>query len=62
MGSTGKKILKKRAEAMEKNVHELKVECSSVCGTERKKKNSFEITVIIFKVYKKCKSPIHEGF
>ena len=60
MGSIGKKILKKRAEAMEKNVHELKAECSSVCGTERN--NSFEITVIIFKVYKKCKSPIHKGF
>ena len=29
---------------------------------ERKKINSFEITVIIFKAYKKCKSPIQKGF
>ena len=34
--------------------------CILVC--ERKKINSFEITVIIFKVYKKCKSPIQKGF
>ena len=36
---------------MEKNIHELK-----------KTLNSFEITVIIFKAYKKCKSPIQKGF
>ena len=35
--------------------------CVCVCVCE-KKNNSFEIHVIIFKVYKKCKSPIKKGF
>ena len=29
---------------------------------EEKKKHSFEITVIIFKAYKKSKSPFQKGF
>ena len=50
---------------MEKSIAELKAEfvcvCVCVCVCE-KKNNSFEIHVIIFKVYKKCKSPIKKGF
>ena len=41
---------------MEKSIHELKAEIVYLCVGE---KNSFEI---IFKVYKKCKSPIQKGF
>ena len=55
---------------MEKSIHELKAEfvylvcvcvcvvcvCVCVCVYE-KKINSFDITAIIFKAYKKCKSP-----
>ena len=55
----------KKAEAMEKSIHELKAEFVyylSVCETQRKKINGFEITVTIFKTYKKCKSPIPRGF
>ena len=43
----------KRAEAMEKNIPEPKVEF--VCMCEREK-------ATIFKVYKTCKSPIEKGF
>ena len=46
---------------MEKSIHELKVEFVYFCVRE-KKINNFEITVIIFKAYKKCKSPIQKGF
>ena len=48
---------------MEKSIAELKAEFVCVCVCVREKKNnSFEIHVIIFKVYKKCKSPIKKGF
>ena len=54
------------AEAMEKSIYELKVElvhlCVCVCVCERKKNNSFEITFIIFRAYKKYKSPIQKNF
>ena len=50
------------AEAMEKSIHELKVEFVHLCVRERKKNNSFEITVIIFRVYKKYKSSIQKEF
>ena len=43
-----------------KSIHGLKAVL--VCVEERKKINSFEITVIIFKAYEKCKSPIEKGF
>ena len=34
-----------------------------ICDCEREKKNnSFEITAIIFRAYKKCKSPIQREF
>ena len=52
------------AEAMEKSIYELKVEFLHLCVyvfvfvSEREKKNSFEFTFIIFRAYKKCKSPI----
>ena len=55
------KILK-MAEAMEKSIHELKVEFMHLCVREKLKKNSFEITVIIFRAYKKYKSPIQKEF
>ena len=45
----------------EKKYHELKVEFAHLCE-RKKKKNSFEITVIIFRAYKKCKSPIQKEF
>ena len=48
-------------EAMEKSIHELKVEFVHLCVRE-KKNNSFEITVIIFGAYKKCKSLIQKEF
>ena len=35
---------------------------SGICACVKRKKNSFEITVIIFKAYKKCKSPFQKGF
>ena len=47
---------------MEKSIHELKVEVVHLCVRERKKSNSFEITVIIFRAYKKCKSPVQKEF
>ena len=49
---------------MEKSIHELKVEFVHlcVCEEEREKNNIFEITVIIFRAYKKCKSPIQKEF
>ena len=47
---------------MEKSIHELKAEFVYLRVWEREKLSSFEITVIIFKVYKKCKSPIQKGF
>ena len=34
--------------------------CAFLC--EREKNNSFEITVIIFRAYKKCKSPVQKEF
>ena len=48
-------------EAMEKSIHALKVEIEHLCVRE-KKNNSFEITVIIFGAYNKCKSPIQKEF
>ena len=36
--------------------------CAFVCVCGREKNNSFEITVIIFRVYKKWKSPIQKEF
>ena len=49
---------------MEKSIHELKAKYVylCVCVCEREKINSFEITVIIFKAYEKCKPPIQKGF
>ena len=47
---------------MEKSIHELKAEFVHLHVWEREKINSFEITIIIFKAYKKCKSPILKGF
>ena len=35
---------------------------SGICVCVKRKKNSFEITVIIFKASKKCKSPFQKGF
>ena len=46
-------------ETMKKGIHELKVEFVHLRVRERKN-NSFEITVIIFRAYKKCKSPIQK--
>ena len=40
--------------------HELKA--GFVYLRARKKNNIFEITLITFKVYKKCESPIQKGF
>ena len=46
-----------------KSIHELNVEFANFCVCVRERKNnSFEITVIIFKTYKKFKSPIQKGF
>ena len=47
---------------MEKSKHELTAEFVYFCVCERKKHSNIEITIIIFKVYKKCKSPIQKGF
>ena len=47
------------------NFHDcnFKYVCVCVCVCVREKKiNSFDITAIIFKAYKKCKSPIQTGF
>ena len=46
---------------MEKSIHELKAEFVYLILWE-KKINSLEITVIIFKVFKKCKSLIQKEF
>ena len=46
---------------MEKSIHELKWNLCILC-VWAKKNNSFEITVIIFRAYKKCKSPIRKEF
>ena len=43
----------KRAEAMEKSIPKLKAEFVCMCVGGKK---------TVFKVYKKCKSPIHKGF
>ena len=55
------------AGGMEKGMYELKVEfvhlCVCVCVRVREKKNnSFEITFIIFRAYKKCNPPIQKEF
>ena len=59
------------AGGMEKGMYELKVEfvhlcvcvCVCVCARVREKKNnSFEITFVIFRAYKKCNSPIQKEF
>ena len=52
----------KRVEAMEKSILELKTEFVYLRVRKREKINSLEITVIIFKAYKKCKSPMQKGF
>ena len=46
---------------MEKGIYELKAEFFYLRACERGK-NSFEVIVIIFKAYKKCKSPIRKEF
>ena len=46
---------------MEKSTHELKAEFVYLILCERKI-NSLEITVIIFKVFKKCESLIQKEF
>ena len=51
----------KKAEAMEQSTNELKAEFLYLILWERKI-NSSEITVIIFKVFKKCKSLIQRDF
>ena len=51
----------KRTKAMEKSTHELKAEFVYLILCERKT-NSLEITVIIFKVFKKCESLIQKEF
>ena len=51
----------KRAEAVEKSIHELKAEFVYLILWE-KKNNSLEINVIIFKVFRKCKCLIQEKF
>ena len=43
------------------NFHDCNFKYVCVCVTE-KKINSFDITAIIFKAYKKCISPIQTGF
>ena len=43
----------KRAEAMKKNIPEPKAELVCMCVREK---------TTIFKIYKKCKSPIQKGF
>ena len=48
------------AEAMEKSIHDLEVEFVHLCVCERKKNNSFEIMVIIFRAFKECKSRIQK--
>ena len=45
---------------MEKSIHELKAEFVYLRVWEREKINSFEVTVIIFKAYKKCEFPIQK--
>ena len=45
---------------MEKSIHELKAEFVYLRVCEREKFDSFEITVIIFKAYKKCKFTIQK--
>ena len=48
---------------MEKNIHELNSEFLNFCIYVReKKRNSFEIIAIIFKIYRKLKSSIQKGF
>ena len=49
------------AEAMEKKYPWAESGISTF-ACEREKNNSFEITVIIFKAYKKCKYPIQKEF
>ena len=52
-----------RMRQCKKSIHELKTEFEYLCVLEREKKNnSFGITVIILKAYKKCKSPIQKRF
>ena len=51
----------KRAEAMEKSIYELKAEFVYLILWDEKI-NSLEITVIIFIVFKKCKSLIQQEF
>ena len=46
---------------MEKSIHELKAEFMYLIFGE-KKISSLEITVIIFKVFKKCKSFVQKEF
>ena len=41
---------------MEKSIYELKAEFMYLCVRGEKTINSFDIAVIIFKAYKKCKS------
>ena len=72
VGLIGKQTLKKDW-GNGKKYHELKAEfvCLSVCVRAcvcvcvcvcMWKINSFDIIAIIFKTYKKCKSPIKKGF
>ena len=60
MGLIRKKILKK-AEAMEKSIPELKAEIVCIC-VRQNKNNSFEVHIVIFKLYKKCKHLNEKGF
>ena len=47
---------------MEIGIHELKAEFVYLRVWDREQINSFEITVTIFKAYKKFKSPVQRGF
>ena len=50
-------------EAVEKSIRELEVEIMYFWVRERERKNKrFEIVVIIFRAYKKCKSSIQKNF
>ena len=62
MSLIGKKILKKRLRQWKKYPWAESGICVFAYERERKRNNIFQFTVIIFKAYKKCKSPIQKGF
>ena len=62
MSLIGKKILKKRLRQWKKYPWAESGIYVFAYERERKRNNIFQFTVIIFKAYKKCKSPIQKGF